>query len=496
MGIALDGTTGLQDTVSAVTSDSENITISGSDRLIVIGAKSFGTATITATVDGVAVDAGNIYTRLLNFSAHRITLMWLAAPNTGTVSVALTASTSNRLVWAAASYTGVDQTTPMDATPVQGNSDTSATSRTETITTATLDAWLVAAFGTHTGNPLAGTGTTSRGAGTQFLLADSGAAVGAAGSHSLQATFSSARWADILFALRPASGTAYTLTVDAGAVTVTGTAVTFARTYVLAVASGTVTLTGTAVGALAGRVVAVDSGAVAVSGTAVGLYRGYPLAVASGAVTVTGSAVGFLRGYVVAVASGNVALTGTAVGLLRSHILPIASGSVTITGTDITLTHGTSGAYTLAVASGGVTITGGSIGLLVGRSLAVSSGSVTITGSSVALTASRLLGIAGGSVTVSGSAVGLLVNRLLTVGSGSVTLTGTAIGFLRTHVVSVGTGAVTLTGADVTLTYTAIGTAQYVAVLTGQPRYAGTLAGQPRYAATPDGGPRYEGTLQ
>lgn len=112
-------------------------------------------------------------------SDRGVSMWYLKAPATG--SNTLSVSGSGLYLLSAASYTGVDQTSPLDssntATTTGGNPFTFST------TVVATGCWLVCAGKTNGANPTAGTGTTNR-VGNDAGIFDSNGTVGT-GSQSL-----------------------------------------------------------------------------------------------------------------------------------------------------------------------------------------------------------------------------------------------------------------------------------------------------------------------
>lgn len=138
----------------------------------------------------------------------------------------------------------------------------------------------------------------------------------------------------------------YPLTASAGSFTLTGAAVTFPRAYVLAAGSGSYALSGTAATLAYGRVMAAGSGSFALSGTSVAFVRGFAMTAGAATFSLTGTDSGLLVGWKLSADAGAFTLTGTAAGLLRTFLLDAGVGSFTLTGTDAALTYG-SGARVL-----------------------------------------------------------------------------------------------------------------------------------------------------
>ena|SRR3990167_1611854 len=115
MAIAIDATS--QGEVASGTSLTVSHTCSGADRLLLVAVSEFFSPTpalSTATYAGVAMTrVGTILFGSVN--AERATLFSLAAPATGANNIVVTAGqAATEIVLAATSWTGVDQTTPLD----------------------------------------------------------------------------------------------------------------------------------------------------------------------------------------------------------------------------------------------------------------------------------------------------------------------------------------------------------------------------------------------
>ncbi len=135
-------------------------------------------------------------------------------------------------------------------------------------------------------------------------------------------------------------GTAYTLALDSGAFTLTGTAATLRVARRLALDSGTFALTGTAAGLKVGRKLALAAGAFTLTGTAATLRATRSLACASGSFALTGTDAGLRVGRKLALDSGTFALTGSAATLSVTRAgssLVLDSGAFVLAGADATL---------------------------------------------------------------------------------------------------------------------------------------------------------------
>ena len=203
-------------------------------------------------------------------------------------------------------------------------------------------------------------------------------------------------------------GSPYTLTADAGAFTLTGTAATLLWKQILDAAAGSFVLTG----------------------SAVTMNKGFTMAAAAGSFTLSGTAADLLHDHTLDAAAGSYTLSGTAAGLLHAHLLDAAAGSFVLSGTAATL--------------------------LQKQILTASGGTFTLSGTAADLLHDQILDAAGGTFTLTGTAADLLRGYAIDAGSGTFTLTGTAADLLHHRVFPVGSGAFVLTGFDATLTYAAL----------------------------------------
>lgn len=133
-------------------------------------------------------------------------LYYLVAPTTGANNIVISANATIFMGSAAASYTGVNQSTPIDASTK--NTTSSASSLTTTLTTTTNNCWTVMGNANGIGNSTGGgSGTTLRQTdGSGYALFDSNGPV-STGSTSLISQFSgSGPMVQIMAAFRPVAG--------------------------------------------------------------------------------------------------------------------------------------------------------------------------------------------------------------------------------------------------------------------------------------------------
>ncbi len=139
-------------------------------------------------------------------------LFRLVAPATGANNVVVTLSGSTAIASISSSYTGVNQTTPIDATRTETNLET-GTSYSEAITSTVNNAWAIWCTREYAGRTItAGADTALRQReATQYgiILADSNALITPAGSRTLNLDANlSGNWlSDILVTLTPSANT-------------------------------------------------------------------------------------------------------------------------------------------------------------------------------------------------------------------------------------------------------------------------------------------------
>ncbi len=146
----------------------------------------------TATYDSVPM---TLVGKVQNEASLWNYLWYLVAPNTGTHNVVFSnnaAATLTATMCAASSYTGVDQTSPIDTSTTNTGSGSPITSLTTTLTTTTANSWAILWSRNNAGAQSAGTGSTQRVEDDSLSVAlyDSNGAL-SAGSNSMTANFSS-----------------------------------------------------------------------------------------------------------------------------------------------------------------------------------------------------------------------------------------------------------------------------------------------------------------
>lgn len=258
----------------------------------------------------------------------------------------------------------------------------------------------------------------------------------------------------------------------------------FPNAYTLTINSGSYSYTGTSTSLLFGRDIIPNSGSYTYTGTAVNLAVGRRLNLNSGSYAYTGTSANLLFGRDIIADSGSYSYTGTSVNLTATRSLTVNSGAYTYTGTNANVNVD----RTLSVDSGSYSYTGTDASILYGRTLTANSGSYTYTGTDVTLTYSALtnyvLTIDSGSYSYTGTDIGLSLGRSLALDSGSYAYTGTSADLLYGRKLSISAGAYTYTGTSVTLTYVPIERNIYQGVTQVSKMYLGTSAVSAVYVGT------------
>ena len=143
-------------------------TCTGSDRILFVSYWTGGSYTsVSATYNGVSntgqLDVGRAYTT----GSSYFTMVYFVAPATGSNNIVATVTNGDgAMETSSSSYTGVDQTTPIDV-HTTGNASSSPNAQSSPwsygITSTVDNCWAVMLMGSEGGNPTnAGTGTTRR----------------------------------------------------------------------------------------------------------------------------------------------------------------------------------------------------------------------------------------------------------------------------------------------------------------------------------------------
>lgn len=188
------------------TGGSYSITIgSGSNRYLMVWLYYFFNPPTSATFDGNAMTVVKTEPPALGYSGCRV--YQVINPGTGSKTILFTFPSDDYWASGALSYSGVAQTSPVDA-DVSSIESSVSSPYTLTLTTTTPDCWLVGGMAiNNTSSRSAGTNTTLRQnfGSNQGNTIDSGAAR-SAGSNSLQMTYTSSPGSrsGIVIAIKPA----------------------------------------------------------------------------------------------------------------------------------------------------------------------------------------------------------------------------------------------------------------------------------------------------
>jgi len=164
-------------------------TVTGSDTFLLVGI--LGRIGATSLITGVTY-AGVAMTYLsgqqLSPSDRFLEAWYLVGPATGANNVVISASGSDYILSACASYTGVNATGQPDNTQ-QSSAVNVDPGLANTLTTVADNCWHLAAGGLASGNPTAGASTTSRIlASGNLALFDNNAAITPAGANTITMT--------------------------------------------------------------------------------------------------------------------------------------------------------------------------------------------------------------------------------------------------------------------------------------------------------------------
>lgn len=195
--IAFDAFTDVQS--ATATSLTFAHTTSGSERgLVVPDAAAANTTGITYA----AVAMTDVGTTMLDDASRKYYIFTLIAPATGANNVVISVDASILIRGWAISYTGVSQTTMVDA--VNSGVGLTGTTPSITITSTVDDCWAVASTRNADGTFAAGTNYAPRGAATSLCTGDSNASVGVAGAKTVGGTVVSGASYILGIMIRPA----------------------------------------------------------------------------------------------------------------------------------------------------------------------------------------------------------------------------------------------------------------------------------------------------
>lgn len=195
--------------VGAASSLTYSHTVSGSDRLLIVGVW-FGSSRSLSSITYNGDTMSDVVTILDTGGGERHGMQYLIAPDTGSNNVVVTLSGSAGIESTVASYTGVDQTDAIDATRTELGLET-GTTYSEAITSVEDNTWAIWSTREYAGRTIsAGADTALReriAVNFGLILADSDAAITPAGSRTLNLSASlSGNWfSDILVTIIPAA---------------------------------------------------------------------------------------------------------------------------------------------------------------------------------------------------------------------------------------------------------------------------------------------------
>lgn len=214
MAIALD--TSSSGNQEAGTSVSYSYTVTGSNPVFIAAIMASSARTISnVTYGGVAMTlAGSRSTGTQPVAIYYIT--GITGANTFSASI----DSSSFIYTSVASYTGVNQATPIDpGGSATANGSGTSTSVTGTVTTTADNAWTIMGVRTNSsGDSSASTGATQRVTNTGHLqLYDSNAAITPAGSTSMTVTMTNQAYEYSIITIQPATASTSHLLACLGA---------------------------------------------------------------------------------------------------------------------------------------------------------------------------------------------------------------------------------------------------------------------------------------
>lgn len=201
MAIAFD--TATNPALANATSNTVAHTCTGTDRFLYVSVWMRAVTCTGVTYGGVAMT--EIGTRVLTGDSDYIAHYYLKNPASGSNNIVASFSGSNYSMVGAASYTGVDQTSPLDAN--NNRAATTSSNLTTSVTTVADNCWVLASVRAHSdGVSAAGTGTTQRATVSGYTqMYDKNSAVTPAGSASINTTQLSQPVVHLLASIKPAT---------------------------------------------------------------------------------------------------------------------------------------------------------------------------------------------------------------------------------------------------------------------------------------------------
>ena len=278
-----------------------------------------------------------------------------------------------------------------------------------------------------------------------------------------------------------AAGTAYSLSCEAGSYTLTGQDACINTTgnsihlgttvndinlistnvidtcpdgdtaYSLTIEAGSYTITGTVANLEYHSVIDIGAGSYSISGTAASLEYHSVVSIEAGSYSLTGTAASLEYHSLVGIGSGSYSISGTDANLEYHQLFNAEAGSYTITGADATLVY----SIRIGAESGSYAITGTAANLEFHSLAGIGAGAYSITGTASNLELHSLIAIESGSYAISGTAANLEHHAALDVESGSYSITGTdaTLSYLQGFGITAESGAYTITGTSVTFLF-------------------------------------------
>jgi hypothetical protein len=206
MAIAFNATS--QNRTLASSSNTVSHTCTGSDRLLLTFIECQNGDLITGvTYNGVSMtQLGKNNISAFGFYNY---IYYLVAPATGANNIVVSASGSCTIIQLSESLTGVNQTTPIDASNLI-NQTSSLANPTGSVTTLTDNAWVVGSCRISSFKPTVSAGTTERNISSDigYILYDKNSTSSPVGTYTLDTTSAAQTWYFWTLAIKPVSAIA------------------------------------------------------------------------------------------------------------------------------------------------------------------------------------------------------------------------------------------------------------------------------------------------
>jgi len=333
MAIAYDAVSeGNRDASAGVNTDFSH-SCTGSDRFLVVHVATYksgsGDIVTGVTYNGVSMTLLNQETAQTEVETY---MFYLANPASGSNTVSIKHPSNNYIWGIAGSYTGVDQTTPIDSSA--SGTTSGSTSITSTTTVVASNCWLIGGFENTNNMTTAGAGTTRRLLTSHSLpwtsYGDSNGTVGT-GAQSLIMNCASGgnrTWHTASIA-EAAGGTDYPLTAALGTFILTGIATALSLGMNMVASVGTFILTGIDNAFTTGKGFVADTGTFILTGTTTAFSTAVTMVASAGTFVLTGiDAILDATARLVA-SAGTFVLTGEDAILRPSNIVKNVSKFVT-----------------------------------------------------------------------------------------------------------------------------------------------------------------------